>query len=176
MKHPANPDDAAFSSELRRAIQALPDAPAALQRAAVGLWSVAAPAPNPAAVLRSMLNRIVAVLAIDSWATPPPALAMRSLRSPTRHLLFSAQGRDIDLRIAPAHEAFSVLGQILGPDESGSVEARQQDQAALVQITQLDAMGEFRLDGLAPGSYVLTFRVGVDEIVLPAVEVGAPAQ
>lgn len=174
MKHPADPDDDELGNQLRRAIQALPDAPVALQRAAVGLWSVAAPAPGPAAVVRSVLNRIVAVLSIDSWAAPTPALGLRSLRSPTRHLLFSAQGRDIDLRIAPAQEAYSVLGQILGPDESGSVQALAQGTNAQVRVAQLDAMGEFRLDGLSPGSYLLTICVGGDEIVLPTVEVGAP--
>jgi hypothetical protein len=174
MKHPADPDDVELSSQLRRAIQALPDAPVALQRAAVGLWSVAAPAPSPAAAIRSVLNRMVAVLSIDSWAAPTPALGLRALRSPTRHLLFSARGRDIDLRIAPAHEAFSVLGQILGPDEAGSVQALAQSPNALALVAQLDAMGEFRLDGLSPGSYQLTIFVGDDEIVLPTVEVGAP--
>ncbi len=172
MKHPVDPDDE-LSRRLRRAIQALPDAPATLQRAAAGLWSVAAPAPSPAAMVRSVLNRIVAVLSIDSWAAPAPALGLRSLRSPTRHLLYNAQGRDIDLRIAPAQEAFSLLGQILGPDESGSVQALAQGPNAQMRVAQLDAMGEFRLDGLSPGSYLLTIRVGGDEIVLPTVEVGA---
>jgi hypothetical protein len=181
--------------QLQRAVQALPDAPLHLQRAAIGLWP-AAPAGAASGVAsgavlgvvaaaRTALAQIAAVLSFDSWAVPAVAVGMRSLRSPTRHLLFSAQGRDIDLRISPspvgsseASNAFVMAGQVLGPDESGSVQLTALQAGATgarqTLLTALDEMGEFRIEGLAPGSYALTLQVGDDAIVLPPLQVGGP--
>jgi len=122
--------------------------------------------------VRETLRRVVAVLSFDSWAQPAPALGMRSLKAPTRHLLFSAEGRDIDLRIAPAARAFALTGQILGPDETGSVELAEIGGGAPARSVALDALGEFRIDDLERGRYVVTLRMGGDEIVLPEVDVG----
>jgi hypothetical protein len=173
--------------QLQRAVQALPDAPLHLQRAAIGLWPAtpAAAASGVVARAQAALAQIAAVLSFDSWAAPAVAVGMRSLRSPTRHLLYSAQGRDIDLRISPspvgsseASNAFVMAGQVLGPDESGSVQltALQVGAAGAGQtrLTALDEMGEFRIEGLAPGSYALTLQVGDDAIVLPPLRVGGP--
>ena len=103
-------------------------------------------------------------------------MGMRSVASDTRHLLFSAQGRDIDLRISPAADQFALTGQILGPDEAGVIElaARAHDgqKASGARIVPLDALGEFRLDGVPGGTYQMTLRMGGDEIVLPPIEVG----
>ncbi len=186
MKPLDSPSDDAFGQLVRRAIAELPDAPPAWQRAAIGLW---APAPGPVAVLQSLaratVRQIAAALTFDSWATPAVAHGMRSLRSPTRHLLFSAQGRDIDLRISPAAQAFALVGQVLGPDDAGSVlieklgvdatAARSQGLPAGIRTTPLDSLGEFRLEGLEGGLYRMTLLLGDDEIVLQSVEVGEPA-
>lgn len=116
---PLSDDD--FSHEVQRAVRLLPDAPEALQRAAIALWQQSAPAPSLAAQAQAIWTRVAAVLRFDSWAAPALASGMRSLRSPIRHLLFAAQGRDIDLRIAPAADVFSLAGQVLGPDDAGMV-------------------------------------------------------
>jgi hypothetical protein len=173
--------DDELAQQLRRAVQALPDAPLHLQRAAIGLWpGPAAPAGGGLlAQAQGMLTHIAAALSFDSWAAPAVALGMRSLRSPTRHLLFSAQGRDIDLRISPVAGAtqgqFAVAGQVLGPDDVGVVElAAEGAKAGAVHRTSLDAMGEFRIDGLAAGRYNLTLQMGSDAIELPPLEVGEP--
>ncbi len=161
--------DEEFAQQVAQAVRGLPDAPASWQRAAQGLWAGAALKNAVQAVMR----RVAAVLTFDSWAAPALAHGMRSLRSPTRHLLFTAQGRDIDLRIAAASETYTVAGQILGPDDVGSIElAVQHGEDRAAHVTHLDALGEFRIDGLRGGTYVLTLRMGSDEIVLPAVEVG----
>ena len=85
-------------------------------------------------------------------------------------------GRDIDLRISPAADQFALTGQILGPDESGQVELATQTgdgiELADARVAALDALGEFRLDGVRGGTYRLTLRLGGDEIVLPPIEVG----
>ena len=170
--------DEAFTAQMRRAVRDLPDAPPALLQAARGLWPTS-PLAQPGAiaqaadVARAALRLVQAVLSFDSWSTVAVAQGMRSLRSPTRHLLFSAEGRDVDLRISPAAEFFALTGQILGPDESGDIELLSLDRpdATPTQVA-LDDMGEFRLDGLAAGHYRLTLNLGGDRVELPAIQVG----
>lgn len=161
--------------ELHCAIKALPDAPSALQRAAIDLWAAAAPRGGLVASASALLHRVLAVLTFDSWAAPALAHGMRSLQVPTRHLLFNAEGRDIDLRVTPRAQAFSLAGQVLGPDDAGTVELAACEPDALPSHrAPLDALGAFNLDGLQPGVYVLTLRLGADEIVLPPIDVREP--
>ena len=163
-----------FAQLVQRAV-ALPDAPPALIRAAIGQWDAAQPSSLQIAA-KAILNRVVAALTFDSWAAGSLAFGVRAVPSDARHLLFTAKGRDIDIRITPAAGQFAVTGQILGPDESGVVELvrapSDDDGAASAQVAALDAMGEFRLEGVRRGTYVLTLRLGEDEIVLPPIDVG----
>jgi hypothetical protein len=138
------------------------------------------------AVARAALQQIAAVLTFDSWAAPALAAGMRSMRSATRQLLFSASGRDIDLRIDAMGDACSLTGQVLGPDEAGVVRVAFLGHGAGAvagnaplapdREAVLDSLGEFRVDGLAPGHYRLTLLVGDDEITLPQVQVGETAR
>src|SRR6476659_2476457 len=93
---------------LQQALRAsrLPDAPPALIRAAIDRFDIAPAAqgaqPTPLAdALRKVVRRIEAALTFDSWAVAPAAFGMRALPAATRHLRYSAQGRDIDVRITP---------------------------------------------------------------------------
>lgn len=178
--------DDEFAHLAQRAAR-LPDAPAALVRAALDLWPqsrlASAPAPVPWATLaapaQAALRAVAAVLSFDSWARPALAAGMRSGETDTRHLLFTARGRDIDLRISPSAGGFALSGQVLGPDETGTVElaaAREPGRAARPAARQaaLDELGGFRLDGLEQGTVWLTLRMGGDEIVLPPIDLGAP--
>ena len=166
--------DDEFAQLVQRAV-ALPDAPPALIRAAIGQWGAAQPSLLQTAA-KAIVNRVAAALTFDSWAAGSLAFGVRAVPSDTRHLLFTAKGRDIDIRIAPAAGHFAVTGQILGPDESGVVELARasgdDDGAATAQAAALDDMGEFRLEGIRRGTYVLTLRLGEDEIVLPPIDVG----
>ena len=76
----------------------------------------------------------------------------------------------LDLRITPADENFALVGQILGPDESGRVELCGADVAK--RVAAIDDLGEFRLEGIDSGTYLLTLHMGNDEIALPPIEVG----
>jgi hypothetical protein len=92
-----------------------------------------------------------------------------------RHLLYSAEGRDVDLRITLGVDRFALTGQILGPDEAGEVLLSSAGEAAgqaVLLKTQLDSLGEFRLDGVNRGTYQLTLRMGTEEIVLPPLVIG----
>lgn len=164
-------DDELLQS-LHEAVAALPDAPIALQRAALALWPQPLLAPAP-----EWFKRIVALLSFDSWAGPALVTGMRSgSASSTRHLLYSAEGRDVDLRVKCAGDAYSVSGQILGPDESGTVHlvrvASSADLPADERSTPLDALGGFAFAAVPPGHHVMTLRLAGVEIALPVIDVG----
>jgi hypothetical protein len=175
MPHLDDLSDDELGRHLQRALRALPDAPPALQRSAIGLWPPAPAALGLMGAAQALVQRIAGALTFDSWTTPALASGMRSLRSPTRQLLFSAGGRDIDLRITPADGAFALAGQVLGPDETGRVELSCLDGGSVAaQVATLDELGEFRLEGLAQGVYSLRLLLGGDEVLLPPFDLGEP--
>ncbi len=161
--------DEELGAALARAQRELPSAPAAWREAAVALM------PSPLAAAGAALGRLVrAVLTFDSWAQHATAEGLRSTRQPTRHLLYSAQGRDLDLRIAPGPEHFVLSGQVLGPDDSGRIELDSMD-AGQRHSAELDDLGEFRIDGVRAGRYRLLLHVGDAPVMVEPLDVGAPA-
>jgi hypothetical protein len=122
------------------------------------------------------MQRVAAALRFDSRAVRPEASGMRARGADTRHLLFGAKGRDIDLRITPSADTFALTGQVLGPDERGSVHLatclRGSARSQSWQAATLDDLGEFHIDALVPGTYELTLQLGGEEIVLPPIDVG----
>ncbi len=167
--------DDEFSRLTQRALRELPEVPPALTQHAVALFE---PAPGLAAVASAAgalavgaVRHLLASLSADSWGPSGQALGQRSLRDPTRHLLYSAQGRDIDLRVVPEADAFALAGQILGPDEAGVIELRRVGSAS-PQRAELDDLGGFRIAGLSRGAYFLTLHLGADLIELPPLQLG----
>lgn len=126
----------------------------------------------------TFLQRTLAVLTFDSGAASPSAFGMRSAGGSARQMLFSADSRDVDLRVIPAEESCAIAagrewilaGQVLGPDAEGLVILTDSTgiEAAAVPLNDL---GEFCLPAMAPGVYHLTLRLGHVEIILPAVRV-----
>ena len=172
MKPLTDLSDDALASLARRAEHELPDAPQWLVASVLAMWHAPAPAPT-------LGQRLAAVIAFDSWVAQP-ALALRSALPATRQLLFTAQGRDVDLRVSPADPAsrpptrFAIAGQVLGPGANGAVSLSR--AGATVCSAVLDEFGEFRFADVAVGAYVITVRFGDDEIVLPEIDVGAEPQ
>lgn len=169
------PSDEALALLAHRARQALPDAPPALLHAALGLWH-AAPIVPASAPLAAALRRVAAVLRFDSWALPAQALGMRGVAADSRHLLFSAEGRDVDLRITrEPGGGWSLAGQVLGPDETGHIVLQPADGgggSGAGRRTSLDPLGEFRLDGVASGQWCLSLETADQIVALPAIDVG----
>lgn len=171
-----------WSRLVRRAV-AMTDAPAPWVQSAVALWSqheVVAPAPaaGTANSPPARLRRWLAELRFDSGALPLLAAQMRALPGSVRHLLFTAAGRDIDLRIAPLAEGYSLSGQLLGPDGEGHIALAglvAGSEPVVQHEAKLDDLGAFRLDGVPGGRYQLTVHLSSDEIVLPPIDVGAVA-
>ena len=167
-------------AELVKASAALPDAPPALVRSAIALFRDAQPSPLMAAA-ENVLQRIRAVLTFDSWATGPAALGLRSMpaQAESRHMLFSAAGRDIDLRIISSANSFVLAGQILGPDETGlvelSVNTHRPQAATVLRSASLDELGAFHRDSLNAGTYWMTLKLGNDAVELPPIQVGGRA-
>lgn len=165
------PDEALASLALR-AQRELPDAPTWLIESALSMWRAPQAAPT-------IGRRIAAVLGFDSWAAQP-TLALRSALPSERQQLFTAQGRDIDLRVSPMDPAsrpptrFVVSGQVLGPGENGIATLKPAGEFAATAA--LDDFGEFRFSDLAPGTYVLSLNFADEEILLPEIHVGAEPQ
>jgi hypothetical protein len=168
--------DAELAQWAHRAL-AMPDAPAAWISRAVALQPAgASPSAAVSDLLASGLRAVLATLRFDSWATPAAAFALRSGGSATRHLLFSAAGRDVDLRISPSGDGFQLSGQVLGPDDSGQLTlaytADGHAGEAPERSTPVDEWGEFRLAGLPGGTCSLTLHLGGERIVLPPITLG----
>lgn len=170
-----------FEARMRQAV-ALPDAPAAWVHAAVAQFAKqAAPATTLVQAATRLWREVQAVLRFDSAAAAPFAAGVRaSGAQEARHLVFNAEGRDIDLRIQPARAEFTLSGQILGPDEAGTVWLAPAPGVATVPPgaavrAELDALGEFRFQGVAAGRYQLTLELGDERVTMPAIEVGAPS-
>lgn len=169
---PDDPDDGALEQALRRS-RVLEDAPEALIRRAIDVWQprpqAAAPAPPapaartaPAAPLAGALRRLAATLGFDSAGLAPQAAGLRSApphagaRAP-RQLLYTADGRDIDLRLEPSADGrhWSVSGQVLGPDRQGLARLRS---GADERESPWDEMAEFRFDAVPAGPVTLVLQ------------------
>lgn len=172
MKHPDEQPVERPEDEFKRLVEQL-----ATTRAEARAVREPRPASWPQG-LRQALQQVAAALRFDSRGAI--AAGLRGHLAETRHLLFSAKGRDIDLRVAPAAEGYVLSGQVLGPDEGGQVALAAQLRAggpppAPTRQTSIDPLGEFHLDAIDEGTYVLTLRLGRDEIVLPPIEMGGGA-
>lgn len=160
--------DAELESALLRS-RTLIDAPEAVIQRALGLWQVRTPASTGAAgaALGGLRRRLAALLDFDSAVAAPAAL--RSGGDSTRQLLFSAEGRDVDLRVvATSGTSCRISGQILGPDESG---------VALLSCGSYEAetawsdLSEFSFDGVPAGTCRIVLRSDAWELALPDVEI-----
>lgn len=166
---PPRDDDEALAQALS-ASRLLEDAPASLVEAAVGLWQ-----PRPRRAARTgLLQRVAAVLTFDSGAASPLAYGLRSGGSAQRQLLYSIEGCDIDLRIAPQDAGrYTLSGQVLGPDALGVVVIEPVQGGEAVEVLLSD-LGEFTLPAVAAGDWRVTLQLTDRTIELPPVEVPTP--
>jgi hypothetical protein len=157
---PSRLGDEGLTGELHRS-RGLRDAPDAAIERVIDVFkprAKAAPASLP-----SMLQRVWASLRYDSAVDLMLSQGVRSTAAASRQLLYSAEGRDIDLRIvpmdgraAPDGGPWVIFGQVLGPDLEGVVELRQDDK---VRRVPLDEMLEFRFDDVPGGSMRLALHL-----------------
>jgi hypothetical protein len=163
---------------LTREAASLRNAPSAWVNNAKSLWAAREKAPDggTTSVVQEIVERIRAVLSFDSWTVSPLASGLRSMPTQTRHLLFSAQGRDVDLRINPSANTFMLSGQVLGPDEFGALELARNDEQSVgsrsVRVVTFNRFGSFSIDDVEPGTYCVTLRMHRTVIELPPILVG----
>lgn len=165
MSHLPDPD-AELETALRHS-RTLVDAPEAVIQRALDLWQVSTPARAAEPVLGGLRRRLSALLDFDS-ATAAPA-ALRSGGDGMRQLLFTAEGRDVDLRVAPpAGTGCRISGQILGPDEAGVAVLQCGSYQAETAWSELS---EFSFEGVPAGTCRIILRSEGWELELPDVEI-----
>ena len=167
---PADTPDEAVLTRALRASRTLEDAPEPLIQRAIGLWQ---PRPRPAPA-PGVLRRLAAALSFDSAAPGAAGAVAAGLRSGgahSRQLLYTADGRDVDLRVSAAAPGgpWQLQGQVLGPDEAGSAAV---DCGGLHAETAWNELCEFHFDGLPAGPCTLTLRSADWELALPAITLG----
>jgi hypothetical protein len=142
-------------------------APEAVIQRAIGVWQ----SPQPTA-LEGVLKRVLAVLTFDSGGADALAFGRRSSSAGDRQLLFSVEGRDIDLRVSPVAgsrgELWSLSGQVLGPDLEATVELRVDAYTGSVALNDL---AEFRFEGVPQGECHLMLRSPQAVIELPPIRI-----
>lgn len=160
---PEDADDDLLQRRLRDSRQ-LEDAPEHLIQRAIDLWQPRAAATTAGGALR----RWIATLRFDSAVGDNLALGLRaSGDSATRQMLFSAEGRDIDLRLEPLVDCrWRISGQVLGPDAAGIAELRCGDAAP--QQVAWNELSEFEFEPVATGVCALTLRADGWEISVPS--------
>lgn len=168
MNQTPEPDDTDLERALR-ASRTLEEPPAAVLQRAIDLF-VARRAERPD--LLEPLRRLVATLVADSGFVPSTALGLRSGASGVRQLLYSADGRDIDLRVVPDPDGaprWQFAGQVLGPDLSGRI-VLQDGEGTERAAVDLDESCEFRLPPVAAGRWQIVLVGDTTTIVLPPLD------
>jgi len=139
------------------------DPPAQVVNLAVGLFRTRR-APEPIAARR----RLLTALRFDSWRTLPQA-GMRGGTRSERHLLFNAEGFDVDVRITRSGEVWTISGQVLGPEQGGQVELHGASGTLQCALTELS---EFKLSPVPPDIYRLIVQLSSVEVEISGLEVG----
>jgi anti-sigma factor RsiW len=139
------------------------DAPVQVVNRAVDLFRMRR-APD----LSGVRQRLSAELRFDSWRTLQ-RLGLRGSARTERQLLFSVEGFDVDVRITHSGEAWTVAGQVLGPDRAGVVALTSAGN--MVQGV-LNELSEFKFSVVSPGAYTLVVDLPSVEIEIAGLEVG----
>ena len=135
------------------------DAPRDLLQSAINIFSPERQLPS--------LRHIVAVLTFDSRHAGP-AFGIRSLRSTSRQLLYSAQETDLDLRITVQNDECVVAGQVIRDGcVSGQVEISGDAGSA---VANLNEVCEFTLPAIPLGNYSLRVKMPDVQIEIPELE------
>jgi hypothetical protein len=115
-------------------------------------------------------RRILAALHFDSLGLAP-AFGVRSGKPGARQLLFHAGVDEIDLRIEPAGEAWSVSGQVLGKATAHG-RAILQGAESLSQAV-LNELSEFTLPPVQAGTYTLILSLAEVDVEIEELRIGS---
>ena len=113
------------------------------------------------------LRRIIAVLSFDSRAAGP-AFGMRSIYTPSRQLLYTAQETAVDLRVTVENGECQLAGQVIR-DNCGGAQIELSGATGSVN-TELNELCEFTFPPIPAGNYSLRVRMPDVEIEIPELE------
>jgi len=113
------------------------------------------------------LPRIIAVLTFDSRAAGP-AFGMRSIRTASRQLLYTAHETALDLRVTVEHEECRLAGQVIRDNCPGA--QLELSGATGTVTTELNELGEFSFPAMPLGMYSLRVRMPDVEMEIPELE------
>lgn len=116
----------------------------------------------------SLVRRVVASLAFDSFTTTP-AFGLRSETAGGRQLIYSTEGADIEVRVSPENE---VAGQILGSTncENGDVNLEGEGYSAAAKLNELC---EFSFGSVPAGTYKISVHLPDLLVETPQIELGS---
>jgi anti-sigma factor RsiW len=117
----------------------------------------------------NLRHHVLAVRRFDSLGLAP-AFGVRSGEPSARQLLFSARAHDIDLRIEPAGQAWTVSGQVLGESAAGG-QAELQGATSTTQVA-LNEQSEFTLPPVSAGHYRLVLRLANVDVEVDELKIG----
>lgn len=113
------------------------------------------------------LRHIIAILTFDSRQAGS-AFGVRSIRSTSRQLLYSAQETDLDLRITVQNDECIVAGQVIRDGcVSGRVEISGDAGSAAANLNEVC---EFTLPAIPLGNYSLRVKLADVQIEIPELE------
>jgi hypothetical protein len=134
-----------------------PDVPRDVLLSAINIFS---PRQSP-------LRRVMAILTFDSRYSAP-AFGMRSVRTVSRQMLYSAEETDLDLRMTVQNDECILSGQVIRDGcESGFVEISGATGSSKATLNELC---EFTLPAVPIGNYSLTLKMLDIEIEIPELE------
>jgi hypothetical protein len=116
----------------------------------------------------SVLHKVLAALSFDS-AFSQSAYGLRSGATAARQIIFKAGEMDIDLRITPSENNWTIMGQILGECSGGRVELKTENESF---ETTLNELCEFKLGPIAAGTYTMYLISSDTEIKIPEINIG----
>ena len=126
--------------------------------------------------LRERIGQLAASLIFDSFAHPAVA-GVRSAESPSRQLLYRADGYSIDLQVAPFDKSRSgLIGQVLKEGEAAfdSVAGLKVELVGggdSIRITETDRLGKFAISGMRHDEYELRIETPHGRITIPGVPI-----
>jgi len=136
-------------------------------------WAAERRGPN-------LVQRLVASLTFDGFAGPAVAGARGGATGTDRQLLFGTDVADVAFHILPGKAGTMVLdGQVLLVDDEADADAdvalvAVDDGGEVSAVVATDVEGQFRLEGIAAGSYVLRIDLGNVQLDVGPFEVTSP--
>jgi anti-sigma factor RsiW len=143
------------------------DAPSAVIHRAEDLFRLRA---VPESAVSGLRRRVLARLHFDSVGLAP-AFGVRSGKPGARQLLFSTGVDEIDLRIEPAGQTWTLSGQVLGESAAGG-KAVLQGNAGNTEAP-INELSEFVLPPVQAGTYKLIVKLPDLDVEIEEIKIGS---